>query len=181
MPPDMQDIFETLFSNLSDKCGRSQNMPNIKIYTTGNRFMNDDNIFESDISSNIMTPLPINKTLNISMKQSYEGGSYPITINKELCYNNKITTEEETLYVNLPMGIDDKEIINTSLKILKSSKYKNSRISLGNFKLFELLIKKLEIEILLNISHFWSLCQCRISTKYSSHLFFKGKFFFSFG
>ena len=111
MPPDMQDIFETLFSNLSDKCGRSQNMANIKIYTTGNRFMNDDNIFESDIFSNIMTPLPINKTLNISMKQSYEGGSYPITINKELCYNNKITTEEETLYVNLPMGIDDKEII----------------------------------------------------------------------
>ena len=115
--PDMQDIFEVLFSNLNDKCGRSQNMqnmqnmPNIKIYSTGSRFMNSDDLFESDIFSNIMTPLPINKTLNISMKQAYEGGSFPITITKELCYNNKITTEEETLYVNLPMGIDDKEII----------------------------------------------------------------------
>ena len=39
--------------------------------------------------------------------------------------------------------LDDKEIIKTSLKILKSSKYKNSRISLGNILLFELLINLL--------------------------------------
>ena len=111
MPTDIHDIFESLFSNINEQRNHTSNMPNIKIYTTGNRYMNDNNIFESDIFSHMMRPLPINKTLNITMKQAYEGGSFPITINKELCYNKKITTEEETLYVTLPIGIDDKEII----------------------------------------------------------------------
>ena len=42
-------------------------------------------------------------------------------------------------------SIDDKEIIDTSLKILKSSRYRNSKLNIGNFKLFELLINKLQI------------------------------------
>ena len=42
-------------------------------------------------------------------------------------------------------SIDDKEIIDTSLKILNSSRYRNSKLNIGNFKLFELLINKLQI------------------------------------
>ena len=42
-------------------------------------------------------------------------------------------------------NIDDKEIIDTSLKILKSSRYRSSKFCNGNFKLFELLVNKLQI------------------------------------
>ena len=40
---------------------------------------------------------------------------------------------------------DDKEIIDTSIKILKNSGFNKSIIKVGNFKLFELLINKLSI------------------------------------
>ncbi len=40
---------------------------------------------------------------------------------------------------------DDKEIINTSLKILKSSGFKKSVLKIGNVTLFNLLIEKLDI------------------------------------
>ena len=40
---------------------------------------------------------------------------------------------------------DDKEIIDTSITILKKAGIKNAKVKIGNFKLFELLIQKLPI------------------------------------
>ena len=40
---------------------------------------------------------------------------------------------------------DDKEIIDTSITILKKAGIKNAKVKIGNFKLFELLIQKLSI------------------------------------
>ena len=37
--------------------------------------------------------------------------------------------------------IDDKEIINTSLKSLKDLKYSSGKLTLGNVEIFNLLIK----------------------------------------
>ena len=42
---------------------------------------------------------------------------------------------------------DDKEIINTSIKILKKSNYKKAVLKLGNLELFKLLIEKLDMPI----------------------------------
>ena len=42
---------------------------------------------------------------------------------------------------------DDKEIIDTALKILKNSSFKKSILKIGNIELFNLLIKKLDIPI----------------------------------
>ena len=40
---------------------------------------------------------------------------------------------------------DDKEIIDTSIKVLKKTGFKKAKVEIGNFKLFELLIQKLSI------------------------------------
>ncbi len=40
---------------------------------------------------------------------------------------------------------DDKEILDTSIKIIKKYGFKKATVKIGNFKLFELLIKKLSI------------------------------------
>ena len=53
---------------------------------------------------------------------------------------------------------DDKEIINTSLKVLKNKKYSSGVLTLGNVEIFKLLISKLEIPSrwkLRLLRHFW--------------------------
>ena len=84
----------------------------------------------------------IQNASNKKEKVFYTGSAFRKSYNKKNVVVRQIGME---IFSSKNEILDDKEIINTSLKILKSSKYKNSRISLGNFKLFELLIKKLEI------------------------------------
>ena len=84
----------------------------------------------------------IQNASNKKEKVFYTGSAFRKSYNKKDVVIRQIGME---IFSSKNEILDDKEIINTSLKILKSSKYKNSRISLGNFKLFELLIKKLEI------------------------------------
>ena len=42
---------------------------------------------------------------------------------------------------------DDREILDTSIKIIKNSGFKKAAVKIGNFKLFELLIGKLSIPL----------------------------------
>ena len=51
------------------------------------------------------------KVIEISFDQAYNGCSIPISINRKNIYNNFINEENETLYLNIPKGIDNNEII----------------------------------------------------------------------
>lgn len=51
----------------------------------------------------------INK--NITLKESYSGYMIPINIERSKIVNNSNYTEYETIYINLPKGIDNNEII----------------------------------------------------------------------
>jgi DnaJ-class molecular chaperone len=56
------------------------------------------------------TPV-LEKKIEISFEESYTGGQLPITVEREI-KNGKMTYhEEEKLYVSIPAGIDDGEII----------------------------------------------------------------------
>ena len=63
-------------------------------------------------------------------------------------YNNKKTVIDQIgieIFSSKDENKDDKEIIDTSIKMLKISGFNKATIKIGNFKLFELLIRKLPI------------------------------------
>ena len=66
-------------------------------------------------------PAPITKTLVVSMEQVLDGAIVPIEIERWLIENDTKMYETETLYVTIPKGVDDNEIIvlkdNTFYKI----------------------------------------------------------------
>jgi DnaJ family protein B protein 4 len=56
-------------------------------------------------------PEPLQKHLQITIEQSYSGCSIPIEIERTVITNNTKRMESETLYINVPKGIDDNETV----------------------------------------------------------------------
>jgi DnaJ-class molecular chaperone len=75
----------------------------------------------------------------ITYEECYFGSSIPVEINRYIYNNNIITEEKETIYIEIPIGIDDNEII---LLKKKGNIYKDTnfdvkvRIKLISHKLF---------------------------------------------
>ena len=67
--------------------------------------------FHSQMFHQIHRPEPIMKHLQITIEQSYQGCVVPIEIERWVLNNNVKTMENETLYLNIPQGIDDNEMI----------------------------------------------------------------------
>ena len=61
-------------------------------------------------------PPAIIKTIEISLKQAYLGVNYPIEIERWVKEENTRRVEREKIYVNIPVGIDDNEIIILKIK-----------------------------------------------------------------
>jgi ATP phosphoribosyltransferase regulatory subunit len=75
-------------------------------------------------------------------KVFYAGNAFRKSYSKKNTVINQIGIE---IFSSKDENKDDKEIIDTSIKMLKASGFKRATINIGNFKLFELLIKKLPI------------------------------------
>lgn len=58
----------------------------------------------------------INHTVQITYQQAYDGINMPITISRDITLGNHNYEEDETLYVNIPKGVDHNEIITISQK-----------------------------------------------------------------
>lgn len=87
------------------------NIDNIDIINNENKIKNID-ISEKiyrDNNEEIPEDIIINK--NITLKESYSGYMIPINIERRKIVNNSNYTECETIYVTLPKGIDNNEII----------------------------------------------------------------------
>jgi DnaJ-class molecular chaperone len=54
---------------------------------------------------------PLDKKVEISFEQSFKGGNIPILIEREFRKGNNLFKEQEKIYVIIPQGIDDGEII----------------------------------------------------------------------
>ena len=70
---------------------------------------NNDNNYNKFLSN-------IETTIDITFENSYFGKSIPIQINRNIFKNNVISNEIETLYIEIPVGIDNNEIININNK-----------------------------------------------------------------
>lgn len=69
-----------------------------------------------NMSSNIFTemmqkPAPIKKHIDITLEQAYNGCVIPLTIERFIIQENERKTETETIYIEIPKGIDNNEII----------------------------------------------------------------------
>jgi DnaJ-class molecular chaperone len=103
----MPDIFKAFFNGMPMGFENMHNMhgmhggPNIRIFRNGKPVFQNQHI----------KPPPITKTLIIGLDEAYEGVVKPIEIEKWVVHNNIKKQEKETLYVDIPKGIDNNEII----------------------------------------------------------------------
>jgi len=59
----------------------------------------------------ISKPEPITKMVQLTLEQCYQGCSMPIEIERVIVVNNARTKENETVYVNIPRGVDENETL----------------------------------------------------------------------
>ena len=108
---DMDELFSALFGNvLGSMPGvKQQGMnfggppgmhfggPRIHVFRGGN--------------PQLQKPTPIIKTVTINMEQVLTGGTIPVDIERWLIEGENKVFENETVYVTIPKGVDDNEII----------------------------------------------------------------------
>ena len=75
-------------------------------------------------------PPPITKKISISMKQAFTGCNIPIQITRWCKNSNEKREETETLYIKIPRGIDDSEII-----IIRDKGHNNNSLK-GDIKIY---------------------------------------------
>lgn len=56
-------------------------------------------------------PPPITKSVQITLEQAFTGVSIPVTIERVILQGNVKTTEQETVYIDIPAGIDSNELL----------------------------------------------------------------------
>ena len=100
-----QEEIDELLSNIF---GASMGIPpgaNIRIFRSGPGGAN------INITQQQSKPEPINKNLEINMEQVLSGTTVPIDIERWIVEKNVKVFEKETLYITIPKGIDDNEMI----------------------------------------------------------------------
>jgi DnaJ-class molecular chaperone len=92
---------------MGQRMGPRMNMPggggNIHIFTSNGSGINDIRNFQK--------PTPIIKNIEINMEQVLNGATVPLDIDRWLIENGNKIFEHETLYITVPKGVDDNEII----------------------------------------------------------------------
>lgn len=94
-----------------------------------------------NLGKSMQKPSAINKTIHIDMEQVYNGATIPIDIERWIYENNVKLSEIETLYVSIPRGIDDNEII-----VLKEKGNILNDTCKGDVKIFIKIINNTEIK-----------------------------------
>lgn len=91
------------------------NMPggfgNVKIFTSTNGVPNNMNGNNFNPMMQRKKPSPIIKNVTIDINDAYEGINIPIEVERTIEEQKKIRQEKETVYVDIPPGVDNNEII----------------------------------------------------------------------
>lgn len=102
---DINNIFQSFFN----QSGMPGGVPG--------HFQNNMRVFRNGQQVNIKKrPNNISKILHISLEQSYQGLNAPIEIERTIIRNNEQTMEKETIYIEIPPGIDSNERITLQRK-----------------------------------------------------------------
>jgi DnaJ family protein B protein 4 len=90
------------FNMFQGNSGVPGGMPNIQIFRNG---------VPVNVNNNFQKPTPIIKTIEITLEESYNGCKKPLEIERWVVHGNVKNMEKETIYVTIPRGIDENEII----------------------------------------------------------------------
>jgi DnaJ-class molecular chaperone len=120
---DIEYVNKTIVSNN----GYANNVANVANDTMISNYANVVNRNYEDIIIN----------LAINYNEAYNGCNKPINVERKINVNNVIGHERETLYVQIPKGIDNNEIITL---VNKGNSYVNNGVSHSNVKIIIQLI-----------------------------------------
>lgn len=95
--------FDFIFSQMNNMNNMNSNNPNVRIFHNG---------VPVNFQQQMKKPLPIIKRIDISLEEAYTGKTIPIEIERKIIdVEKQITKEKETLYIDIPAGIDSNEMI----------------------------------------------------------------------
>jgi len=94
--------------------------PNIQIFRNG-----------VPVNNPLQRATPIIKNIEITLEQAYNGCNLPIEIERWIVVDDKKQVEKETIYIDVPKGIDENEII-----IIKDKGNVISETNKGEIKVF---------------------------------------------
>lgn len=100
---DMNNLFNMIFGQAAGGMGGMGGMegmggPDIRIFHNG-----------VPLFQNLQKPMPIVKNISIKLEDAYTGILFPLEIERQI--EQMRSLETETVYINIPAGIDDNEII----------------------------------------------------------------------
>jgi DnaJ-class molecular chaperone len=98
---DINNIFNMMFNGGLGGMGG----PNVRVFH-GGLPVNINGGFNQ-----VRAPEPIIKNIQMTIEQSFTGCTMPIEVERWVLNNNVKTMENETLYINIPQGIDNNEAI----------------------------------------------------------------------
>uniref|UniRef100_A0A6C0HCR1 J domain-containing protein n=1 Tax=viral metagenome TaxID=1070528 RepID=A0A6C0HCR1_9ZZZZ len=116
MPPfqNMDDLFANLFfAGMPGMMpmGGMQGMPGGFPFAGGPNIQVFRNGVPINVHQGLQKPTPIIHTICINMEQVLNGASVPLEIERWIIENGNKVFEKQTIYVNIPKGSDDNEII----------------------------------------------------------------------
>lgn len=106
---DPNEIFNFFSQNIFGKMGQHVNMRHGP-FPNGSGFFNVEGGVES-IRQSLNKPMPIMKSLEITLTKSYVGCTLPLEITRWVNENGIKREETETIYINIPKGVDNNELI----------------------------------------------------------------------
>lgn len=163
--------YNYIISNINNKPNNE-----IVLYNQNNTQNNTQNNIQNNNENNNYNKFKedIVITMEISFEQAYNGSNIPIIIERSIIYNNLLKQEKETLYVEIPKGIDNDEII---IIENKGNIYENFK---SNVKIYTFLLnhklysrKGLDIYYNINISFKESLIGFEYNFKYLNNKIYK--------
>jgi DnaJ-class molecular chaperone len=123
---DIEYVNKTIVSNN----GYANNVANVANVANDTMISNYANVVNRNYEDIIIN-------LAINYNEAYNGCNKPINVERKINVNNVIGHERETLYVQIPKGIDNNEIITL---VNKGNSYVNNGVSHSNVKIIIQLI-----------------------------------------
>ena len=120
MPFGNDHLFNMMFGGMPPGFPGGPGGPNIQIFRNG-----------VPVNNPLQRASPIIKTIEITLEQAYNGCNLPIEIERWILVEDKKQVEKETIYIDVPKGIDENEII-----IIKDKGNVISDTNKGEIKIF---------------------------------------------
>jgi DnaJ family protein B protein 11 len=164
----MDDIFNMFFNGMGNPFGGMQGMPGFPPGFPPGLKVHVFNGGPMGFQQAIQKPSPIIKNITITLEQILTGATVPLEIERWIVENGTKVFENETVYVTIPQGIDEGEML-----ILREKGNVINESVKGDIKIFvkvinETLFKRSGLDLILekNITLKESLCGFSFEIKY---------------